>query len=102
MSSLLSFMPKPLSSYGVDSVLRTGSGIMNMMLNKAQGAPIEGKTYLHRIPMGMRLGEHSHADANGYCLLQKTVGSITGCIDHMVIITLILLDFLMAFCSFWF
>lgn len=83
-------------------MLRSGSGIMNIMLNKAQSAPIEGKTYLHRIPMCMSLCGYSLADANWYCLLQKTVGYITACIDHMVIITLIFLDFLMAFCTFWF
>lgn len=82
-------------------MLRSGSGIMNVMLNKALSDPIEGKTSLHRIPMWRGLRGCSHAHANCYCLLQKTVGYISS-IDHMGIITLIFLDFLVAFCAFWF
>lgn len=98
---MLSLLRNLLSSYRVDSVLGSGSGIMNVMLNKAQSAPIEGKTYFHRIPMWRGLWGYSHAHANCYCLLQKTVG-YTSSIDHMGIITLIFLDFLVAFCTFWF
>lgn len=100
-SCLLSLLLNPLSSYRVYSVLRSGSGIMTVMMNEAQSAPIEGKTYLHRIPMWRGLRGYSHAHANCYCLLQKTVGYISS-IDHMGIITLIFLDFLVAFCAFWF
>lgn len=64
-----------------------------MMLNKAPSASIEGETYLHRIPLCMRLRGCSHA---------KDSRLYNQCIDHMVIITLIFLDFLMAFCAFWF
>lgn len=98
---LLSLQINPLSSYRVYSVLRSGSGIMNVMLNKAYSAPIEGKTHLPRIPVWRGLRGYSHAHANCYCLLQKTVGYISS-IDHMGIITLIFLDFLVAFCAFWF